>query len=304
MSIKILLLSVENTLLQTMETVYKQHVEKGFFKIYSPQDAEQNKIYYDIILTEEKYLSLIPIKNVPIIVMSEDNNYTYNDKNIIYIKKPIDWQNLYDLILSAQYTYKIHNSTVSAPQIESYMNNSSYENNNIVLKDSSIQIKMEHTYLGNNFIHHPNEPLQKKNETEKIKENDTEKNHFDKKNDKHMHQLVTKIYNVTEIKNITNLLHHYGEENHISHKIIAQASIILDELIYTIHLLNSELVSKEPKMLITMLNNDGEFHLNLECLLPIENNINNILSIAQDYANTIQSFKRHNSYFINMHWHL
>ena len=60
MSIKILLISSDDSFFQKIEIAYQAYIEKGFFKIYSPKDVENsnNKIYYDVILTDEEYVSL------------------------------------------------------------------------------------------------------------------------------------------------------------------------------------------------------------------------------------------------------
>lgn len=279
MSIKILLITSDHELFKKIELVYQTHIENGFFKIYSPRDvdASPNKIYYDVILTEEEYLHLIPVKNTPIIVMSKSisNPVKEENNNYIYISTPVDWQNLYDTILCLQYNVK----------------NTLFPLNPHVPKVTPIiQSKMiEPVYTAelNN-----QDPL------------DFSLSNYEVNHKKEMNQLSTKFYNLEDLDKINKIINHYGEEHKINDKIIAQASIILDELIYTINGLNTypALSSKEPKVLMTMLHNEHEFRLSLECLVPLNDNINNIISISQDYANTVESFKRNNSYFINMYW--
>ena len=324
MSIKILLLSSDEELFQNIEKVFANHIERGFFVIYSPKYVENSpiKITYDLILTEEKYLSLIPVKHLPIIVLNSTGaNTDEKDKtpNIIYTENPVKLEDLYDIILSLQYKFSsAHLSTVSEPIIKNYTNSISSEDIHLNLNTKIDEID---TYTADfaddrinivDIIEDKSMPVyvnpvvnEMSNNNNNIFESNykktTSKDNYEKEN----HELITKFYNLQDVQKITKILNNYGEENKIDDKIIAQASIILDELLYTLqNLENIDLKTKEPKILMTIKNYNKEFQMNIQCLVPLEDKIQNIIGIAQDYGNMIQSFKRNNSYFLNINWYL
>lgn len=329
MSIKILLVSSDEELFNKIELVYKKNIESGFLKIYSPKSIETNpvKVHYDLILADEKYLSLIPVKKIPIIVMTDsDVNEPHKGKNnnYIYFTKPIDWQNLYDTIIGLQYRYK--NSDISLctpPKIEHITKplpitvNKKTElatiNNNTELEIKHKNMMQDNLFLGE-AKEYNKEDVEYLNKDSKQNNNDkTENNKQTKTANPHQqidhrnenHQLTTKLYHFEDITRMNKVLANYGTNNAINDKIIAQASIILDELIYTMTNLNNNIVEdKEPKLLMTILHNEDEFKMNIECLTAINNNIDKILSMAQDYAHTMESFKRNNSVFLNLQWHI
>jgi hypothetical protein len=299
MSIKILLISSNEELFHNIENVFTNHMEKGSIIIYSLNNIENSliKITYDVIITEEKYLSLIPIKNLPIIIInSTGSEIKNNEPNLIYVENPLKIESLYELILSLQYRFhSSHLSNIQEPIIKNYTNPL---NTNV---NVHINENQNDAYMLDNPI-----PINIMNIKDAIKIIDEKQDINELKiNTKENHQLVTKFYNLEDLQKITKILNNYGEENQVDNKIIAQASIILDELLYTLeNLENFKDNSKEPKILMTVKNYNKEFHMNIECLLPLEDKIQNIISIAQDYGNTIQSFKRNNSYYLNVNWYL
>jgi hypothetical protein len=317
MSIKILLISSDAELFQKFENAYQSHIEKGFFKIYSPKNIENtpNKTIYDVLISEEQYVSLIPIKSIPIIIIS--NNPGLHGDDYLYISTPIDWQNLYDTILGLQYHHKNNNlSVVEAPNIEilttTLVPSQMEVNLPTIKKTDNLEFKVNkiepysiqnldtvlHTSYENIINETPSSNL--------LTANNEETNNYEIPiNNNYLHQLTTKLYDTQDAEKVNKILSHYGEENKISDKIIAQASIILDELVHTINSISNNdasLMNQDPKVLMTVLHNDHEFKMNIECLTAINNDVKNILSIAQDYANTVQSFKRNNSYFFNLQW--
>lgn len=322
MSIKILLISSDEELFHKMESAFRNHIERGFFIIYSSKHIENNpnKIIYDLIITEEKYLSLIPVKNIPIIVLNSTGGNIDNDElNLIYVDNPIKLEDLYDIILSLQYRFN-SSILINEPTIKEYINTGNKIPSNL---SEMFEKNIYDDYnLSENFTNNETtnpekiltapeiildvEPIIKNENIKNNMDNDLNKNNNMEIN-KENHQLITKFYNFDDLKKITKILNNYGSENKIDDKIIAQASIILDELLYTIQNLenfNDILKNKEPKILMTIKNYNHEFHMNIQCLIPIENEIHNIISIAQDYGNIIQSFKRNNSYFLNVNWYL
>lgn len=318
MSIKILLISSDEELFHNIENVFQSHIERGFFVIYSPKHIENSpvKIIYDVIITEEKYLSLIPLKHLPIIILNSTGANIKNDEpNLIYTENPMKLEDLYDIILSLQYRFSSNNlSIINEPIIKNYTN--PLEETSINLPDI-LKLNEVDTYTTeNNTINiNKNEIVDISPPKVEIFQNTIEKEIINNniksnyKNDyiKENHELTSKFYNLEDLKKITKILHSYGEENKVEDKIIAQASIILDELLYTIQNLegiNNNLNNKEPKLFMTIKNYNKEFQMNIECLVPLEDKIQNVIGIAQDYGNMVQSFKKNNSYYLNINWYL
>lgn len=269
MSIKIILISSNDNLFQEFENVYETQIKSGFLKFYSPKFIEQNfnkDMIYDLIITEEKFLSVIPFKKLPIIVLGKKKDIF--DKNYLYIDLPIDWAYLYDTIINLQYT-----------------------NNNL-----SQEIYISSPPIIENII---------SNNKSKISSFSKEKEKENYEDSSSM--LTTKINNKEDFYKINKIINDYGKKNFIDEKIIAQATIILDELIYTLEnsldvIFDNSLIS-DTKILINLQSKENEFSLNFECRIPLEKGIKNILSIAEDYAQTIQSFKRNNNSVICLSWY-
>lgn len=274
MSIKLLLIVSDEQLLNKIYSQYNEYIKNKNLQFYSPKEAEQNNIKYEVIITQYEYLDLIDIKDVPIIVIDESSKFNAtntNNHNIIYAPQPLDLNELYKLIIKTQYEFKSSTlSKIDTPEIVYYTDN--------------------HTNLINTHNNHDYNNLKE----------------FDEDSLLNNLQLLTKFYSFEDVKKINNILSEYGKNNKVDDKIIAQASIILDELIYIIESLNKNnmiLNNNEPKLMMKINNLDKEFSLNLECIIPIENNIHHFISIANNYGNIIESFKRNNSYFINIHWY-
>lgn len=316
MSIKLLLIVSDEKFLQEIEQNYKNHIERGFFEIFTPKDVENNSINYEVIIAENKYLSLIPIDDIPIIVINKMDNDEILKSNVVNIKQPLNWNNLYDLILQVQYRFKSQNLIkINNPNIKTY-NYSSISTLNkkkLYITKHNFE-KKEFDYI--NTKNYEEEEIQENNNdnndekfdlspiSEISKDVNINKNNNEKINNL---KLSTKFYNIEDMKRVHNILNVYGSKNSIHDRIIAQASIILDELVYILESLNynsSVFNSKDPKVLMKIHNSHKDFNINLECLIPMEKNIQNFISIAENYGNTIESFQRNNSYFINIHWEL
>jgi hypothetical protein len=356
MSIKILLISSDEELFHQIENVFQNHIERGFFIIYSPQNVENSpvKIVYDLIITEEKYLSLIPLKHIPIIVLNSTGGEKNPEPNLIYTENPVKLEDLYDIILSLQYRFSSTNVVVDKPIVKNYTpmddninlnklnevdtytfdsdtinvnthnidtHNVNMENNtpiNIINNNPTIDIKKDKEPIFNENVINKNVfnesiNINFDNFHEEVFSTPANSNSFNNYNNnikqnsnKENHELISKFYNSEDLKKITKILYNYGEENQVNDKVIAQASIILDELLYTINNLENfdNKNNKEPKILMTIKNYNEEFQMNIECLVPLEDKIQNIISIAQDYGNIIQSFKRNNNYYLNVNWYL
>lgn len=320
MSIKILLISNSDNLISLMEKNYKNHIENNLFKIYTPEIIEKQNIktHYDAIITEEEFLPFITLKNVPIIILNEKENNKNN--NYIYIKNnPINWQDLYDLLIRLQ--YKIDNFNLSltkAPEVENitYYSNIDHQQSIIIAKDNSITEKKnnfitekkDNNIINNNDIHINKQKFNSDSFNislvNSIDQGDIIPEELVSEN-----KLSTKIYNKQDMAKVSKIIQMYGENNHIDEKIIAQASIIFDELLYTIQNFNENdtnntiTINNDPKVLITAEAISNEFNLNIQCLID-SFDVNNVLSLAQDYANTVHSFKRNKNTFINISWYI
>jgi hypothetical protein len=300
MSIKLLLISSDEKFLQEIKKNYKNHIERGFFEFFTPKEIENNPVKYEVIITEKKYLSMIPVEDLPIIVTDKISDDEMLKNNIVSIKQPMDFDNLYEVILRVQYIFKSPYLTkIQNPNIKLYTHSP------IQNKKKQLYIKQyEDDYKKINDENQENISMKIEEKYEKIYESKEEEKDKEKISNT---KLSTKFYHLEDIKKVNNILTVYGEKNLINDKVIAQASIILDELVYILESLSNDnniFNNKEPKILMKMNNSNKEFNINLECLIPMEKNIQNLISIAENYGNTIESFKRNNSYYINICWEL
>lgn len=254
---KILLISEKNNLLEEVSKAYAVHIANKYMEFFTPKDMDL-ETHYDVVIAEECYLNIITIKSVPVIVIRNETHTTSTtDKssNFIFINSPLDWDKLYDTILSLQYVHSnIDFSNYYKPTVNDLTDN-----------------------------------------------NKTQGETTDK-SDKLSNELSTKLYTKEDMKKITTLIRSFGEEQHLDEKTIAQASIILDELIFAIEKFHDANLSvKEPKLIMKLENKDNHFNLFLECRAQLPN-FKQVLSVARDYGNMVKSFQRNNSYFLNVQW--
>lgn len=290
MSIKILYIS--ETKNNELEKAYAHHIENGVFKFFSPQDMD-NEIHYDIILAEEEYIPILQIKSIPIIILKASNSKIQEElyPYFIFFSQPINWQNLYDQIISLQYMDTHQSLTMyHTPEVKQRL-----ETPLITKEENSIEV------------------IEKSYQTSNINNINTNNKSMEYPSKEHMeksyrgpNKLSTKIFNYEDCNNIIKVLNRYGYENLLDEKVIAQASIILDELIFVLKNLQQNYPVtnvNDPKVLLSIDNNNGYFHMNIECRITLPE-FDKILQIAKDYGSIVQSFERNNSHHLDIEWYI
>lgn len=271
---KILIISEQNNLLESANQHYAKYISSDYMKFFTPKDMEL-ETHYDAIIAEEGYLNIINIKSVPVIIIQESEKSSETAKklqetefqNFIFIQKPINWDSLYEIITSLQYVHNnIDFSSYHKPKVKN------------LIEDHS-------------------------DNDEDVNVNQRENNEDNSINNESLaHELSTKLYNEEDLQKLTNLMQSFGEEHNLNDKIIAQASIILDELVFALQKFQDATMSaEEPKIIMKLEAKDSNFNLFLECRRQLPN-FKQVISIARDYGSIVKSFERNNSYFLNVQW--